>query len=416
MLFRRTPRTGGPGAGPGQANWRVDMPWPCWQRYAPYAALLSPLLGMAGCVGEAAQQEQRHPLDGVTVCDLSALAESPTGLTLTEVLSLDVDSEGRVYLLDGRTIPRLLSLTPDLTQWSIIAGVGEGPGELKQPQNLQVFSGDSLLVYDLGTLRVSVFAPNAGSLAYDRALAPTTGPAVVPQWVYRTQRGAFLVVARRPVMGPLDIGRPRNRILRVLDSDGFVLHDSILTLPETSDFIHGRLERITFAVANPAGRKGLVRIGPEDRIYHGLGDSLAIDIFTIEGHRVGRLGTSYRPFAFTAEDLDSLLARQEGIFARPEALAQIRARAPRTWPAFQHFVVDDNENVWVGAITPGDQPTRWIVLNSNNQIECGFTLPKNTMIHAVRDRNAYAVAVDQLDVPRVIIYRVGRRNFGEDRP
>ena len=85
-------------------------------------------------------------------------AASEPDLYLTSVYDLDVDSRGRVFLVDwpagGITV-----LTPDLAYLQTVGREGEGPGEFVTKE-VQILPGDTLLVYDSSLGRISLFDPD----------------------------------------------------------------------------------------------------------------------------------------------------------------------------------------------------------------------------------------------------------------
>src|SRR5690606_15809533 len=83
-------------------------------------------------------------------------------LSGTDTLSLDrisdiaMDSRRNLYLLQAR-VPRVLQFDSTGVFLRSIGRGGEGPGEFRFPDAIEIDSLDNLWVWDVGTRRVSIF-------------------------------------------------------------------------------------------------------------------------------------------------------------------------------------------------------------------------------------------------------------------
>ena len=84
-------------------------------------------------------------------------AVSEPDLFLTSISDVDVDSRGRVFLVD-RALDGITVVTPELSLLRTVGREGEGPGEFRFME-VQILPGDTLLVYDFGLGRITLFDP-----------------------------------------------------------------------------------------------------------------------------------------------------------------------------------------------------------------------------------------------------------------
>lgn len=109
------------------------------------------LIILLGGAGPVPAQVTRH--------DLIELWRSDPSVEFTRIESLAVDSRGRVYVVEGRSRAAVSLLRPDGTLERHLGRAGDGPGEFREPLDVQVLHGDTLVVYDRRHYRLSVFAP-----------------------------------------------------------------------------------------------------------------------------------------------------------------------------------------------------------------------------------------------------------------
>ncbi|HLM69738.1 MAG TPA: 6-bladed beta-propeller, partial [Longimicrobium sp.] len=124
------------------------------------------------------------------------MAVSAPQATFTAVTALDVDSRGRVYVGDWYR-QQVTVLGPDGSLVRTLGKRGDGPGEFRAIRGVQILSGDSLLVYDPTSARVTVYAADAARPAYTTNLRTgLAGPA--PFYLWRTAANDGYVALFRP--------------------------------------------------------------------------------------------------------------------------------------------------------------------------------------------------------------------------
>lgn len=340
----------------------------------------------------------------VVACDLTEVASSSQDALFSDIVGLDIDSQGRIYVSDGDKAG-VTVLADDGAILRTVGRRGEGPGEFKWIRNVQSLPGDSLMVYDMGLGRITVFPPESDEVAYTINIAASSS-LELPNWVKRLHKQKGFVVTATPPFAATgdDPSEDYNRkeVAHLLDLDGSVRHDSIVVMPSGQSTLIGREGRRVGAAPNPFGRPGVLQVGPNDRIYYGWGDSLAIEIYSPDGRQVGGFSMPHEPPPVTSQDLEIWMQDNSSKMMQNA----MRERVPNTWPAFKHFVVDDQDRIWVGLLTPMGQPTEWVAFDDSGNRVCSAMLPENVRLELIRDGKAYGVATDELDVPRVVVYRI----------
>lgn len=366
---------------------------------------------LAGCADGGSGADGRGGLAaaGADTCAFTEVATSSADALFSEVTSVDVDSRGRIYVGDrGRADVTVLD--EDGAVLRTLGGAGKGPGEFQWINDVQVLPGDSLLVYDYGLGRITVFAPASDSVAYTIDLGAAS-PLLPPNSVRRLP-GTDAYVGR--VLEPFrasgdDPSRDyeRTQVVRLLNPDGSVQRDSVLVLRSGQSILTARNGRSVAAMPNRFGRPGELRAGPAGRLYYGWGDSLAVEIYSVDGRRVGGFTSPHRPPPVTDRDIErSFASETDARTFRSAAERFVERYASGRWPAFRTFRVDDRGRLWFGLLTLEGEPTEWAAYDTSGTRLCTTTLPENVTLERIGAERAFGVATDRDDVPRVVVYRM----------
>jgi hypothetical protein len=346
-------------------------------------------------------------LADAAACEFRSVATSSEAAQFTSVEAIDVDGQGNIYVADPRK-GAVTVLSADGKPLRTIGRKGKGPGEFDYLRNVQLLPGDSVLAFDHGLFRTTVFAPGSDQVAYvvnhvEQLLTP-------PNWVERVPGKPVLLATYRDavVAGANGSGDTEQRQgLRLLDARGRLIRDSILVTPASNEMLIARQGGNVAVTNNPFGRPSRVRMGPDGRIYYGRGDSLAIGIYSTEGSRVGGFAVRHTPPEVTDGDVDAAVEANK---EEPMIMNAMREQAPERWPAFRNFVVDERGRIWVGVVTPAEQPTRWVAFDAAGKAVCSAELPPGVDLKAIRGGRAYGVQTDEMDVPRVVAYGIAERS------
>lgn len=352
------------------------------------------------------------------ICNPRKIAVSSGQALFTEIVDVAVDSRGRIFIADEQK-PAITVLSAEGEVLRMIGREGNGPGEFDYIRNVQILPGDSLLVYDMGLERITVFAPGLREVAYTISLA-MVAPGTYPSWVKKlTGKDAYFAVSTAPYQASGDNPAKdyeRKQVVRLLAASGSVRRDSVLVVRAGQSVLVARRSRSTTITSNPFGRPGVLEVGPDGRIYYGFGDSLTIDIYSLRGERVGGFSKPYTPPPVIEEDIDDLFSSEsEARTFRATLERFLEVYASGQWPAFKNFIVDDRGRVWVGLIegrvvaATGDAAgaTEWAVFTPSGTHLCTVQFSKPTELMLVQSGKAYGVVTNEVGVPRIVIYRIG---------
>jgi hypothetical protein len=352
----------------------------------------------AGSGRNLPEAEQRHDAR----LTLTELFQTDESVALTTVRGVDVDSRGQLYIGDWGN-PAVTVLSPEGRLVRRIGQRGKGPGEFANITGVQVLPGDSLQVYDVQQGRLTVFAPGGDEVAYTVDMSAKGGIAHDVQRVPGTDR--LVAVYRRPFdpreNSSADVGR--NDVIRVLTVGRETVRDSLLVYPSPEALVL-RADGAVSVTGNPFARAGVVHVGPDGRVYHAYTDTLAVRVTTLDGKTAGGFTVRNDVPKVTDDDVARAVTALGPRGARfRNALEEA---APRTWPAMRTFVVDDRGRAWIGLPSAEGQPSEWLVYDAGGRFVGSAQLPAGSTVLRVAGPRLFAVQTDELDVSRLVAYRV----------
>lgn len=372
--------------------------------------LVAPLLMVLAFACGGSERDPEQPEASASIAPrwtLDPLWTSSDTLLLSGVSRLAADSRDRLYAYD-RDIGLVL-LSSEGAAIGRLGRKGEGPGEYQWVTHLQVIAGDTLLVWDPRLGRLSVFEPESGRFVHDRSFGQRAQASralfAPPRWIHRVRTGPERYVAANAPFTRPDAD-DRLWVVRLLDSDGGIVRDSVLAFP-TGTSVTIERDRGFSIINHPFGSEGIVQIGPGDRLHYAHSDTTRIRVFDLDGSEVGGFDVPRERFLVTDEDIEEAIERlgNSDHFAdiADELADGIRKLAPERHPLFHDFLVDDRGRVWIPqpmhASSP-DRPFEWEVFSPEGRV-LGVVPVERGALLAVRGDRTYGVATDSLGVPVV---------------
>ncbi|HEX2095715.1 MAG TPA: sigma 54-interacting transcriptional regulator [Longimicrobiaceae bacterium] len=194
--------------------------------------------------------------------------------------------------------------------------------------------------------------------------------------------------------------RGRRGVLTLLDEDGSVRRDSLLVFPG-EEFLIARKPGMVSVGPSPFGRRGVFGVGRDGRIYYGWTDTLGVEVYSLEGRRVGGFAGEADLPEVTRSDIE-----EEGADLGPEFRRVLEAEVPDTWPAVRSLVMDDRERLWVTLTGKRKKGETGMVFTPSGSLLASVSIPDDLEIRTVRRDRVYSVEKDENGVPRVVIHRV----------
>lgn len=332
------------------------------------------------------------------------MADGPAHYLLSQVRDVRRLDDGSILLVNGASA-ELRLYAADGAFVRAVGGEGEGPGEFRSPDWVNVIAGDSLLVYDRQLRRLSLMSPDLG---FVRSVnLPGTPQSGFPRAIGAFTDGTILVGIEQAPEGPSRPGVRRNPIAYVRLSPTAELLDTLAVMPgeemmttDTEAFI--LFMPVLFGRSTMAASHG-------GRAYLGSNDSYEIRAHGRDGRLesiVRRLGEP-QPVPPGARE-ERMRAMSEGEDERlggmlEEAFGQMPA--PETLPAYASFLPDDAGNLWVQAMRPTeDSPYVWTVFDAEGRLLGTIELPPRFAPRHIGSDFVLGVVRDELDVERVQLY------------
>jgi hypothetical protein len=325
----------------------------------------------------------------------------------TQVTGIDVDSRGRIYAGDWFTA-RVVVLDSSGALVRTIGRRGLGPDEFRGIRGVQVLPGDSLLVYDPGAARLSVFAPDSGRAAYVTRLADAL-PGPEPHLVRRTPGNDAYLALLRP---PFTTGdSARHDVLRLLNVDGTPRGEPLRQFPSRS-FLRVNQAGGFSVMPNPFGHEGLFALAPDGTLHYAWNDQLGVESTDLQGRRMGGFAAVYEPPAVTRDDAASAFEGmpEQAVRAFRPALED---SLPERWPALASMLVDERGRLWMGLHGAAGAPREWALFQADGRYLGSAFLPRAAEVFAIRGDRVYAVETGEDDgVTALVIYRIALRPTG----
>ena len=326
-------------------------------------------------------------------------AESDPSLPIGRVVGLAADSRLKVYVNDGY-LDGIAVLAPDLTFEREVGRKGEGPGEFDWPTSLQILEGDSLYVFDGGLARVTVFEPQALTVAYTTPLSAINNPSRL--WRLPGQRGylgsrwlPFYATQRAEDQG-------RSEVVFRLGRDGNTEADSLYAFPAGERLV-ARGEGSVMVGPHPFGSESFLSLLGAARLVHANSRVPSVIVLDLAGSVQHSFAVPTTPVPVSAAELGRVIEREE----RQAFVRVLEEGAPYTWPALTGLAVDDEQRIWVGVRSESrSDEWEWTAFSQEGNKVGSVLLPAGFVVHAVRDGRLFGVVTDELDVPRIRVYRL----------
>jgi hypothetical protein len=329
-------------------------------------------------------------------------ARSDSSAQLVASNTIDVDPRGNIYVADRWAI-RVFA--PDGGLLRSIGRQGQGPGEFDALTSVEVMPGDSIYAFDAGTSRVTVFEPRAWRPAYTVRLGREQ--MFSPFEVHRVREGRSLVARFEAAYSEFDERAKKGRrlsVIRLLNADGSLSRDSVLSVPERENLVLHDPEGVS---VNPFGRGMSFAMASRDRLVAAWSDSLRFDVYSVDGRHLQTVRPEWSPprRRITAAERDSVVADLANELV-PEASIRraVEEHGATTWPLVQGMIVDDQDRVWMGITGGRGEPHHWTAFDMRGARVAQVDLPVTARLRLVRGSTAYAVDLDENDVPQVVVY------------
>jgi hypothetical protein len=330
-----------------------------------------------------------------------------------QIASIAVDSEDRIFVLDGQA-QHIQVYSPDGVYQQTVGGPGSGPGELRARMALLMGPGDTLIVPDGQNLRFNRYAPDGSSDGSFRMVIEDG----IPMGFKVTSSGVIAEQIRPIVRPDQPATEVRTDAIVLVATDGNII-DTLVTFPSGRSFSpEGNLIHAAEAAWDLTDSLGLV-----------LGIS---DEYRIGFHFGGRLERILaKPFARTpVGDRDKEVVwnyverawAQYGASEEQKERLRNRIKFADFFPAFQEVMVGPAGTIWVQHVQAASELSEeefasfnipqdfgapvWDVFDSEGRFLGAVTTPRRFTPRLFSEDKIYGVWRDELDVQYMVRLRI----------
>jgi len=312
-----------------------------------------------------------------------------------QIAGLELDGEGRVYVLDGQA-SEIRVFGRDGAFLRSFGQKGEGPGELENGSGLAFDSQGTLWVLNWGNGRYSGFDPVQGEAKREprRRVAFASFP-----WRGEFEGGGRLV----------DVGLGQDGNPAVLRLDTAFAPTDTLVLPEPSedDRIFLREGSVTIAsVLDPFAPRPVWAPRPAGGILVSDGSAFRVHRVDFTGDTVATMELARDPAPTTRAERDSAVAAIDQMAGSLGGVAASRRPNPRaTKPAHGQMFVDDQDRTWVQAIPSAGGEPSWEVFGPGGKYLGPVAMPDApSFLPPVVRGNRMSLATQVQGIPVVVVY------------
>lgn len=283
---------------------------------------------------------------------------------------------------------------------------GGGPGEFRRMMGIWSMGPDSLAVFDYGNARVTVLGARGEfgrTFRFDqvpnRALPLPVGPFA---------DGSFL--GRSHMLGTerdMPEGIHRGSVLFVRWSPVGELIDTLVRRPDAERY-HGTVAGQPM-MASPPFSRGFRVVASADGWFYGATDEFEIELYSPDGRlrRLIRRKFANRPVtAELAEERRSWALERYN--RMPAVFRDWRANlpVPKTMPAHDDFISDDEGNLWVAEYRLADEQPSWAVFDADGRFLGNVDTPAQGRVTHVGSDFVLGIWEDEMGVEQVRMYRL----------
>lgn len=346
-------------------------------------------------------------------------AEGDANYQFGQIASLDVDSDGNIYVLD-QLGQRVQAYDSAGTYLRTLGRPGSGPGELSQATSAVIVTGDTVLVPDVMQQRATRFT-REGAIAPSFPLRMTDG---IPMRWGRTPDGRLVQQTRiMPFPNqPADAVVGSGVILR-RDAAGQVL-DTLMTLPATETFtMEGNTPRIRIFASEP-----IWAVLEDGRLSLAMNDAYRVEIRDESGELERVVVRQVEGSDVSDSDKQVLRERMQEIMSQqgaPPAAVQMITSSMEfadRFPVLSELLGGPEGTLWVQRVRPVDEmdfsgagmaafefgARQWDVYDREGRLLGAVELPERFRPIRVIGDDVFGVQRDELDVQYVVRLRVER--------
>ncbi|MDD8020983.1 MAG: 6-bladed beta-propeller [Acidobacteriota bacterium] len=298
-----------------------------------------------------------------------------------ELTSMDVDSDGNIYILDGKE-KRIKVFDSAGKIINKFGKEGQGPGELNLPVSLQITPAREIVIGDASNQKLMFFSLE-GKFLREMSTATKARGLVLP-----------LFDSQGNIIGQ-QIVQAEGKIIREVRKYDHELN-SLFTMAsvDITGVIQGKIDpfRMVFSY----------QFGKDNIIYCSDLDKYEIEIFSPEGKLIKRILKDYVPVKLREKDKEEFFGRMPEI----DPQAKGRIKFSEYFPAYQNFTMDEQWRLFVRTFEKGKNKGEYYldVFDEEGKYIAKFSFKGEP--RAWRGNKLYAMEEDESGFQTLKIYSV----------
>ncbi len=342
------------------------------------------------------------PEEGWEIVEEMRFGARDDSVLFASILSLDVDTQGRLYVLDSYT-QEIHVFDSSGAFVRTVGSEGSGPGEFEEASAVDVSEAGEIWVMEMQLGKLTILDAEGNYLRTERV--NTTG------WSYRPYPGGFDPMGHYNAMSLCyDYEEEDTKVMLARFDQSFTPIDTI-AIPqspvEIDYFVHNDSEGGNYSVGVPFQ-------GSFDWVFSANGNLWTLYTGTYELVEITagctplrRVTKEYEPIPVTSADREEIRDRFDWFIEQGGTIDE--ARNPRNKPVVENFFRDDEGNLWVMHSESGDSGSLFDIFNAEGQFLGEVGLPFNLDIHSgviVQDGLLFGVTEDEEEGQMVVKVRI----------
>ncbi|MCY3594450.1 MAG: 6-bladed beta-propeller [Rhodothermaceae bacterium] len=362
---------------------------------------------LAGCGRSTGPVQNEGEATSITLEEILRLGDESAGDTILfgPIAQIAVNGDGDILVSEGQRSPLVHVFGPDGTHLSQVGDRGQGPGEYQYLSGAVIGAADSVYLWEFVTNRILIYDPD--DFSYVRSVeVRDDGEKQFNSLIGAIGDGWIMTKSLSPFLesddGTMTINDNTHYELIKINRDGSYGTDIIGTVDEY-EMIYNLEEGggMNF-VWTPFGRSPSWAVGPDDMLYYGWSDKIEIVTVSADESTRDTIRYEHEPVPITSAEMAEAMPEE------PHYRELVEAREPHeTKPAFQTFVVDEVNRIWIKLSSPEDAvQAEWLILSRESHAVGRATLPVAVDLEVIRGGHAYGIHQGDGAAPMVVVYKI----------
>ena len=315
------------------------------------------------------------------------------------VVSMAVDSQGRLYLTDFTGNKSIQMFSPDGVPIREIGRGGGGPGEFEFTPTVHIGPGDTLYAWETNIHLLTTFSPDDQSLVSSKTIGNPGSLAPRPFRFLGAVNQGYLMEFSGSYIPGLQVQYDMGHFAKIVSWDGNVPDDRLAQLP-SANFVTFEINSLPGVRFLPYSARPNYVLSADQVLYYGMSDAIQLTGTTLEGEDVHKISLPHTPVPVSASERESGAGRIQLEQLRKDVLANM----PKHKPAYARLMSDDAGHIWMWLSKPeNEQTSTWLVMNASGETVATARIPDGIRLMAVRGGRAYGSQADENSGAPIVI-------------